>query len=56
MMTKKELIRALADVPEDTLLVCQMEDGGWDNIQDILYDFDGTCIIVFGGGSPFSNE
>ena len=54
-MTKKELIKALEQFDCDAVVICEDESGGWDNIQEIKGD--GTLIsIVFGGGSPFSDE
>lgn len=55
MATKKELIAMLEDYDDDTIIVCMDENGGWDNIQMVKHD--GGCVaIVFGGGSPFSDE
>lgn len=54
-MTKKELIKALAGYDDDAVIVCEDEGGIWDNIQRV--ESDGSIIsIVFGGGSPFSDE
>ena len=54
-MTKKELIKALEPFDEDDIAICQDEQGGWDNIKKVEYD-RGNIAIVFGGGSPFSDE
>ena len=55
MATKKELIAMLEDYDDDTVIICMDENGGWDNIIDV--ERDGSAIaIVFGGGSPFSDE
>lgn len=55
MATKKELIKMLEPYNEDDVVICSDESGGWDNIQRVTKD--GSCVvIVFGGGSPFSDE
>ncbi|MHB8871255.1 MAG: hypothetical protein ACYC5G_02230 [Candidatus Doudnabacteria bacterium] len=55
VMTKKELIKALELFDDDSCVVCMDENRGWDNIQDVK--MDGSSIsIIFGGGSPFSDE
>lgn len=54
-MTKNELVIALNDFDDDCIVICKDESGGWDNI--IKVESDGSAIsIVFGGGSPFSDE
>jgi hypothetical protein len=54
-MTKKELIKSLELFDDYDIVICKDEHGLWDNIQHIQHD--GCCIcIVFGGGSPFSDE
>jgi hypothetical protein len=54
-MTKKELIEALTPFSDDAVVICKDENGTWDNIQRI--EADGSSVsIVFGGGSPFSDE
>lgn len=54
-MTKKELLEALDGFHDDSVVICRDSDGGWDNIETV--EPDGCCIaIVFGGGSPFSDE
>jgi hypothetical protein len=54
MMTKKELIAALEDVPDETIVACMDDTSGyWGHIQDVLYDFNGTCSIVF---ATFNDE
>jgi len=56
-MTKKELIKALEPVDDDTVVVCMDESGGWDNIQEVkTSDPSCSCAIVFGGGSPFTSD
>jgi hypothetical protein len=54
-MTKKELILALDEYDDDAVVVCKDETGGWDNIER-LECFGCSVAIVFGGGSPFSDE
>lgn len=54
-MTKNELIKALAPYDDEDIVVCMDDKGGWDNIQDV-YKKVTTIRIVFGGGSPFSDE
>lgn len=53
-MTKKELIKALEPFDEDAVVICEDETGGWDNIQEVKQN--GVIKIIFGGGSPFSDE
>ena len=54
-MTKGELLRALDGYDDDAVVVCRDEHCGWDNIQRV--EPDGCSVaIVFGGGSPFSDE
>ena len=54
-MTKAELIDALSRFCEDDVVICKDEQGGWDNIERV--EPDGSAIaIIFGGGSPFSDE
>ena len=54
-MTKAELIESLEGIDDDDVIVCADEDGGWDNIIRIGL-VGGTPAIIFGGGSPFSDE
>jgi len=54
-MTVNELMRKLAMHDRDKVVVCADEGGGWDNIQEVK-DEGATVRIVFGGGSPFSDE
>ena len=54
-MTKKELIEAMKNIKDDDVIVCVDEYGGWDNIIRVG-NVGGTPAIVFGGGSPFSDE
>ena len=55
MATKTELIEMLQIFDDDDVIVCMSEDGGWDNIA-VVERRDGMNAIVFGGGSPFSDE
>lgn len=55
-MTKAQLIEALNKIADDDdILVCADEEGGWDNIIEVRV-VNGMKAIVFGGGSPFSDE
>lgn len=55
-MTRTELIESLVfSFDEDEVIVISDEKGGWDNIQEVTR-VDGFAAIVFGGGSPFSDE
>ena len=54
-MTKKELLNALKDIVDNEIIVCADENGGWDNIIEVKR-IKGTQAIIFGGGSPFSDE
>lgn len=54
-MTVDELMRKLAMHDRDKVVVCADECGGWDDIQEVK-DEGATVRIVFGGGSPFSDE
>ena len=54
-MLKSELIRALAQFEDDEVVVCVDENGVWDNIEEVKR-LNGTPTIVFGGGSPFSDQ
>ena len=54
-MTKRELIKAMEGMDEDEVVICMDESGGWDNIQEVR-DTGAIIEIVFGGGSPFSDE
>jgi len=55
MATKKELIKMLDQYDDDAIVICMDKNGGWDNIETVKKD---GCLvaIVFGGGSPFSDE
>lgn len=57
-MTKRELIKALedADIGDDEVIVCADFQGGWDNIEKVGLSAIGMCAVIFGGGSPFSDE
>lgn len=54
-MTKSELIKALTPYGDDEVIVCAGEDLAWDNIIQVTR-INGTPTIIFGGGSPFSDE
>ena len=54
-MTVSELIRELTKYDCDKVVVCSDESDGWDNIEEIK-DESFAISIVFGGGSPFSDE
>ena len=56
MATKKELVKMLEETfSDDDVVVIMDEGGGWDNI-DFVGVKNGMNVIVFGGGSPFSDE
>ena len=55
MATKKELIKMLEEFDDDDIVVCMDENGRWDNIEEVR-KFGGCINIIFGGGSPFSDE
>lgn len=58
-MTKKELLKALEQFGDDEVIVCADESGTWDNIEEVRRIGNrqkGTPAIVWGGGSPFSDE
>jgi len=54
-MTKKELINAMDHIENDEVIVCADGNGGWNNIKKIGKAGE-TPAIIFGGGSPFSDE
>ena len=54
-MTKKELLKALENFDDDAVVICMDEEGGWDNILHVI-EVGSSIAIVFGGGSPFSDE
>ena len=54
-MTKKELLKELESVSDDAVVMCMDEGGGWDNVLRVELAGSGVAI-VFGGGSPFSDE
>lgn len=54
-MIKKELLKMLDPLDDDKVVICMDEFGGWDNIERVVQT-KGEIIIVFGGGSPFSDE
>ncbi len=54
-MTIKDLIASLVIYHEDAIVICKDDNDCWDNIERVVQD--GSCVaIVFGGGSPFSDE
>jgi len=55
MATKKELIDMLEEYDDDAVVICKDASGGWDNIKDVKQD-GSSIAIIFGGGSPFSDE
>jgi hypothetical protein len=55
MMNVKQLKEALEKYDEYSIVVCMDEHGGWDNIEYVVQE-GGQVAIVFGGGSPFSDE
>lgn len=54
-MTKHELIKALEPFDDDFVVVCKDFSGGWDNIDEVKLN-GCTIDLIFGGGSPFSDE
>lgn len=54
-MTVGQLIEKLKEFDPDDIAVCEDSTGGWDNIETV---YQGGCVvnIVWGGGSPFSDE
>jgi hypothetical protein len=55
MATKKELMKMLEPFDDDDCVVCMDDNGGWDNIEEVKKE-SGMVAIIFGGGSPFSDE
>ena len=56
MATKKEVIDMLEEYDDDAVVICKdASGGGWDNIEDVKQD-GSSIAIIFGGGSPFSDE
>ena len=54
-MTVGEAMRELAKYSQHKVVVCKDDKGGWDNIEKV--ESDGSAVaIVFGGGSPFTDE
>ena len=45
-MTKSELIKALSQFDEDSVVICMDEAGGWDNIEE-LKQYGSSIAIVF---------
>jgi len=45
----------MAEGHADDVVVCMDEQGGWDNVSHLKKD-GSVFAIVFGGGSPFSDE
>ena len=54
-MNKKELIEALETVDDYSVIVCMDDQGCWDNIEEVK-SLGWCTAIIFGGGSPFSDE
>lgn len=54
-MTVSELRKSLAQCDDDSIVVCMDESGGWDNILSVECGL-GSVVIMWGGGSPFSDE
>jgi len=54
-MLVEQLIEKLKAMPQEDVVICQDESGGWDNIKEV-HSNGSTVNIVFGGGSPFSDE
>ena len=54
-MTVKDLITELRKQDEDAVAICMDEGGGWDNIEEVITN-GSSVAIVFGGGSPFSDD
>lgn len=54
-MTKEHLVKILEKFNDDDIVICMDQSGGWDNIEEVKQD-GGSIAIVFGGGSPFSDE
>jgi hypothetical protein len=55
MMTKRDLNVAMEGIDDDEVVVCADQNGGWDNIIGVG-EVGGIPAIIFGGGSPFSDE
>lgn len=55
MATKLELLKMLEKFNDDDVVICMDESGGWDNIIEVK-KIKGSIAIIFGGGSPFSDE
>ena len=55
MATKKEVIDMLEEYDDYAVVICKDASGGWDNIEDVKQD-GSSIAIIFGGGSPFSDE
>ena len=55
MATKLELIKMMDQFEDDDVVVCMDEAGRWDNINEVKKS-GAVVAIVFGGGSPFSDE
>ncbi len=53
-MLVSRLIEELQKLPQDDVIVCGDKGGGWDNIEEVRSS--PSPIIIFGGGSPFSDE
>ena len=55
MTTKRELLEMLEQFDDNDIIVCMDEEGGWDNIIEVKKE-KSLVAIIFGGGSPFSDE
>lgn len=56
-MTNGQLIEILSQYDKDSVVICADQVGGWDNIEEVMTENDGQVVtIIFGGGSPFSDE
>jgi len=54
-MLVSNLIKKLEQLPlKDVVIVCGDKSGGWDNIVEVKGGIE--PIIIFGGGSPFSED
>ena len=54
-MTKKELLKALEPFGDDIGVIVMDEFNTWDNIIEVTGNTS-EIRIIFGGGSPFSDE
>jgi hypothetical protein len=54
-MTVDLLIKMLKEFDSDAVVICKDLHGGWDNIEEVKKS-GSSVSIIFGGGSPFSDE